>query len=550
MNREPDRSSGDCKQGKARVNPEGRWARWSWPIVPLLIAVCCGLALPRSGTVSAQARTFDVLEATIPALQAALATGRITSRELVDLYLARIAAYDQQGPQLNAISVINPKARQEAEALDAERQAKGPRGPLHGIPLIVKDNYDTADMQTAAGSRVLAGWQPPADAFQVQRLRAAGAILIAKANMHEFAYGWETIGSLFGQTRNPYALTRNAGGSSGGTGAAVAANFAAVGMGSDTCGSIRVPSSFNSLVGLRGTQGLSSRTGIVPLSATQDIGGPLARSVTDLAIVLDATVGYDPADPQTAEGVGNLPQTYTAFLDLHGLRGVRLGRVTNFPTTADEPAVLAVFRTALDEMRVQGAEVVDMTLPNWQALFPEPLDAYFLVAQDFKFDLNTYLAHRPSAPVGTLEAVLATGQASPHETVEPRLRNAQAVATQDTKEYYEHQARRTTLKRTILQAMADQRLDALVYPTVRERAPLLNEQQRLESITCYLSANAGLPAITVPGGFTADGFPVGVEFLARPWHEPTLIAMAYAYEQATRHRRPPASTPALVPSGR
>jgi Asp-tRNA(Asn)/Glu-tRNA(Gln) amidotransferase A subunit family amidase len=455
------------------------------------------------------------MEATIPELQAALATGRSTSRELVDLYLARIAAYDQQGPQLNAISVINPKARQEAEAFDAERQAKGPRGPLHGIPLIVKDNYDTADMQTAAGSRVLAGWKPPADAFQVQRLRAAGAILIAKANMHEFAYGWETIGSLFGQTRNPYALTRNAGGSSGGTGAAVAANFAAVGMGSDTCGSIRVPSSFNSLVGLRGTQGLSSRTRIVPLSVTQDIGGPLARSVTDLAIVLDATVGYDPADLQTAAGVGNIPQTYTAFLDVHGLRGVRLGRVTNFPTTADDP-----------------------------------LDAYFLIAQDFKFDLNTYLAQRPSAPVRTLEAVLATDKVSPHETVELRLRNAQSVATQDTKKYYEHQARRTTLKRTILKAMADQRLDALVYPTVSEKAPLLNEQQRLESITCYLSANSGLPAITVPGGFTADGFPIGVEFLTRPWHEPALIAMAYAYEQATHHRQPPASTPALVLSGR
>jgi amidase len=522
--------------------------RWWRPIIPLLIAVWGGLAL--APQISAQGPPFEIMEATIPELQAALATGKVTSRELVDLYLARITAYDQQGPRLNAISVINAKAQTEAEALDAERKAKGPRGPLHGLPVIVKDNYDTADLQTAAGSRALAGWVPPADAVLVKRLRAAGALIIAKSNMHEFARGWETIGSLFGQTRNPYAPTRNAGGSSGGTGAAIAASFAAVGMGSDTCGSIRVPASFNSLVGIRGTQGLLSRTGILPLSHTQDIGGPLGRSVTDVALVLDAIAGYDPADPQTAESVGNLPKRYTEFLDLNGLRGARIGLVTNFPRTAEDPAVTAVVRAALDEMRAQEADVVEATIPNWQALFPDPSDPYVVLRHEFKFDLNAYLAQRPSAPVHSLEEVLASGKFSTHEAVEPRLRNSQAVATLDTQEYYEHLARRITVKQAIVKAMADNRLDALVYPTVSQKAALLNEVQPLESITCYLSANAGLPAITVPGGFTADGFPVGIELLARPWSEPTLLKLAYAYEQATRHRQPPASTPALAPGGR
>jgi amidase len=543
------------EQDRGMANHARGGARWWRPIGLLSLAIWGGLTLwpvpsPWTGTASAAEPAVDVMEATIPELQAALATGRVTSRELVDAYLARITAYDQQGPRLNAISAINPQARAEAEALDAERKAKGARGPLHGISVIVKDNYDTADMQTAAGSRSLAGWIPPADAVQVKRLRDAGAIIIAKSNMHEFAYGWETIGSLFGVTRNPYALTRNPGGSSGGTGAAIAGNFATVGMGSDTCGSIRVPASFNNLVGLRGTQGISSRTGILPLSHTQDIGGPLARSVTDLAIVLDATVGYDPADPQTAESVGNIPTSYTAFLDLNGLRGARLGTVTNFFGTVEDPAVVAVFRRALDQVRARGAQIVEVTIPNWQALFKDPLEPYFVLSQEFKFDLNAYLAERPTAPVRSLAEVLESGKFSTHETVEPRLRNSHSVATLDTKEYHEHLARRTTIKRAILQTMADHRLDALVYPTVTEKSPMLNELQKAESITCYLSANSGLPAITVPGGFTDDGFPVGIELLGRPWTEPTLIKLAYAYEQATRHRRPPASTPPLTSSPR
>src|SRR5215510_1149517 len=375
----------------------------------------------------AQARPFQVTEATIAELQTALAAGSVTSRDLVAMYLARINAYDQQGPALNSISAVNSEALAEADARDAERKARRVRGPLHGIPVIVKDNYETVTMQTADGSRSLAGWVAGSDAVLVRKLRDAGAIVVAKSNMHEFARGITTLGSLFGQTRNPYMLERNPGGSSGGTGAAIAANFAAVGMGSDTCGSIRIPASHNSLAGIRGTQGLLSRTGILPLAHTQDIGGPLGRSVTDVALVLEAIAGYDPADPQTAESVGNLPKRYTESLDLNGLRGARIGLVTNFPRTAEDPAVTAVVRAALDEMRAQEADVVEATIPNWQALFPDPSDPYVVIRYEFKFDLNAYLAQHPSAPVRSLEEVLASGKVSTHETVEPRLRNSQAV---------------------------------------------------------------------------------------------------------------------------
>ena len=263
-----------------------------------LFALGCGTDGPPAAERSAPAATVEVAEATIVELQAAMAAGEVTSKMLVEQYVARIDAYDEQGPRLNALLSLNPEAVATAEALDVERAAQGPRGPLHGIPVVLKDNFDTADMPTTGGSIALAGVVPPDDAFQVRRLREAGAVILGKTNLHELAAGITTVSSLGGQTRNPYDPARNPGGSSGGTGAAVAASFAAFGMGSDTCGSIRYPSAHHSLVGLRGTSGLSSRDGIIPLSHTQDIGGPLARSVTDLAIALDATVGSDPADPR------------------------------------------------------------------------------------------------------------------------------------------------------------------------------------------------------------------------------------------------------------
>ena len=501
-----------------------------------------GIETGSKGKAEMQTRAFELIEATIPQLQAALQAGTVTSHDLVSMYLARIDAYDQKGPALNAISVTSRNALAEADARDAERRAGAPHGLLYGIPVIVKDNYDTADMQTAAGSRAMAGWVPPDDAFLVKKLREAGAIIIAKSNMHEFAYGITTLGSLFGQTRNPYALDRNPGGSSGGTGAAIAANFAAVGMGSDTCGSIRIPASHNSLVGIRGTQGLASRSGIIPLSSTQDIGGPIARTVSDLAIVLDATVGYDPGDAQTAASVGNIPKSYTDSLQLTGSRGARIGLLTALlGTDPADTEVAAVVRAAVEEMKGQGAEAVEVEIPGLSDLLTDRANGFLILRQDFKFDLNAYLAAHPSAPVRTLEEVLASGKF--HPAVETNLRNSQAVETRDTAEYLAHIVKRNILRGAILKSMADNRVDALAYPTIRRKANLIGEPQM--GSNCQLSANSGLPAITVPGGFTADGLPVGVELLGRAWSEPQLVKFAYAYEQATHHRHPPVNTPVL-----
>jgi Asp-tRNA(Asn)/Glu-tRNA(Gln) amidotransferase A subunit family amidase len=338
-------------------------------------------------------------------------------------------------------------------------------------------------------------------------------------------------------------LNRNPGGSSGGTGAAIAANFAAAGMGSDTCGSIRIPSSHNSLAGIRGTQGLASRSGIIPLSSTQDIGGPMARTVTDVAIMLDAIVGYDPSDPQTAASVGHIAKSYTDYLRLTALRGARVGLVTALlgadPADAE---VASIVRRAADEMRRQGAEVVDVAIPGLNGLLTDRANGFLILRQDFKFDLNTYLVARPSAPVRTLEEVIASGKFDP--AVGNNLRNSQAVESRDTKEYYAHIVKRNVLREAILKAMADNRVEALVYPTIRRKAAPIGQMQIGNN--CKLSANSGLPAITIPAGFTPDGLPVGVELLGRTWSEPQLIALAYAYEQATHHRHPPASTPALT----
>jgi amidase len=273
------------------------------PLSALLFATA--FASPLEAQIEAQIESqIEVAEATIPELQEAMVSGRATSVDITRAYLARIAAYDQAGPRLNSILRINPHALADAERLDAERMTRGSRGPLHGIPVLLKDNYDTFDMPTSAGSLPLAGLVPPDDAFQVRKLREAGAVILGKTNMHELAYGITTIASLGGQTLNPYDPRRNPGGSSGGTGAAIAASFAAIGWGSDTCGSIRIPAAHNNLVGLRPTKGLSSIDGIIPLAHTQDVGGPLARTVTDLAIALDATVGADPDDPATGALAG------------------------------------------------------------------------------------------------------------------------------------------------------------------------------------------------------------------------------------------------------
>ncbi len=485
---------------------------------------------------------FDLLEATIPQLQAALLTGAVTSRALVSAYLARIEAYDQVGPALNAISAVSPGALAEADARDAERRVSGVRGPLHGIPVIVKDNYETADMQTANGSAAFEGWIPPDDGEIVRRLRAAGAIIIAKSNMHEFARGITTVGSLFGATRNPYGLDRNPGGSSGGTGAAIAANFAAVGLGSDTCGSIRIPSAHNALAGIRPTQGLTSRAGIIPLSSTQDIGGPMGRSVTDIAIVLDAIAGFDPADLQTAASFGNVPRSYTDSLRLGALRGARIGVLGYlFGDEPEDAEVGTIVHGATREMAALGAAVESVEIPGVDEMLSDRMNGFTVLSHDFKFDLEAYLASRPSAPVRTLAEVLASGKF--HPDLESGLRIAEAIESRDTAEYWEGIARREQLRLAILRTMAVHRLDAIAYPAIKRKANLIGQPQL--GHTCRLASNSGLPAVVVPAGYTLDGMPVGLELLGRPWSEPHLLGLAYAYEQASRHRRPPASVPAL-----
>ena len=502
-----------------------------------LAAAAAGCGGPRDDAAPAPP-PFDVLERSIPELQAAMTDGRVTSRELVAQYLARIAAYDGRGPALNAMIAVNGRALDEAEALDRERLASGPRGPLHGIPLLVKDNFDVAGMPTTAGSIALAEWYPPDDAFQVARLREAGAVIIGKANMHELAYGMTTVSSAGGQTRNPYDPNRNPGGSSGGTGAAVAANFAAAGLGTDTCGSIRMPSFHHALAGLRGTQGLSSRDGIVPLALTQDMGGPLAKSVTDLAIVLDATVGVDPADAATAASEGRLPDSYTAFLEAGALEGARIGAVTwLLGEAAEDEPVAEVIRAALETLEGAGAEVVEVELPG----VPDLLQGGSVVPVEFKFQLADYL-RTPGTPVKSLREILDLGLY--HEAVEERYRNSDNARGLDDPDYLESLARREPLREAVTQFLDDERLDALAYPTLRRTAAPIGDPQRGNN--CALSAVSGLPALVVPAGYAPDGMPVGLELLGRAWDEGRLIRLAYSYEQLTHHRRAPATTPGLL----
>ena len=508
----------------------------------LLAALWLGLSSssPAVAQQGGGAPTFDVVEATIRELQDALTAGRVTSVQLVDAYLARIDAYDQRGPALNAMIRLNPNARSEAAGLDEERAARGPRGPLHGIPIILKDNYDTVDMPTTAGSIALAGLVPPDDAFQVKKLREAGAIILGKSNLHELAMGITTISSLGGQTKNPYDLVRNPGGSSGGTGAAITASFAAIGWGSDTCGSIRIPSSQNNLIGLRPTKGLSSIDGIIPLSHTQDTGGPLARTASDLAIGLDATIGPDPADPATRILEGQPLPGFAEALDATALRGARLGVLTAlFGDAPEDQAAGSVVRDAIEQMKEAGAEIIDsVEIATLDSL----IDGSGVIHLEFKFDFIDYLAATPGAPVSSIRDILDRGLH--HAALESRFRRRDSVETRDSEEYRAALAKRTAVRDVLIATLEARQLDALVYPTLRRKPARIGEPQRGSS--CQLSASSGLPALSVPAGFTDDGLPVGIELLGAPLSDARLVAIGYSFEQTTDHRRAPANTPPLV----
>jgi Asp-tRNA(Asn)/Glu-tRNA(Gln) amidotransferase A subunit family amidase len=494
-------------------------------------------------------RAFQVEEATIAGIHAAMRAHRLTCRQLVSMYLARIGAYDKKGPAINALVVVNPHALDVADSLDRRFHTGGVTGPLHCIPMIVKDNYQTTDLPTTAGSLALQGWVPKQDAFMVRRLREAGAIVLAKSNMAEFAFSpYETVSSILpGYTRNPYALDRVTAGSSGGTAAAVTASFGAVGLGTDTGNSIRGPSSHNALFGIRSTMGLTSRAGVVPLFLSQDIAGPMARTVADAVAVFQVVAGEDPGDPVTAAAREHPVPDYAKSLDRNGLHGARIGvlhQAWNAATADSE--VMAVFARALADLRRAGATVVD------SVLIPS-LDSIRRLQRggncpQFKWDLNRYLSALgdDGPPLRSLDAIIRSNRF--HPTIQRRLEQEErADSTPETMAACRaREAFREALRGAVVQAMDDQHFDALVYPTWSNPPRLIGDLNTPDGNNSpFFSPTTGFPAVSVPIGYTRKTLPAGMSLFGRPWSEPTLIRLAYAYEQETHWRRPPATTPPL-----
>lgn len=495
---------------------------------------------------------FHLVETTIDEIHAAMRAGKLSCRELVQQYLNRIEAYDRQGPALYAIQTINPEALAEAQRLDARFAASGPIGPLHGIPVLVKDQVETRGLTTTYGSALFKDFVPTRDATVVERLKAAGAIVLAKTTMGEFAAGFS--GSAFGFCRNAYDPTRNPSGSSCGTGAGLAANFAAVGIGEDTGGSIRGPAAHNNLVGLRPTLPLVSRHGMMPGAPTRDTLGPMARTVRDTALLLDVIAGYDPSDPVTAASVGHVPTTFASFLDPDGLRGIRLGVIREplspdtDPTADDYARVHGAFDAALSVMAERGAIIVD------PVVIPSVLDLIKRGFGNFETEEATdrYLAELAEPPIKSLrEIVLSDVVVMVRRT---RLAESLGKSTDDPG-YLKEVLAREELRQTVLKIMADYQLDALVHPTF-DHEPLVIPadamtrpagagMNTLSSENRRLAPVLAFPALSVPAGFTSGSLPVGIEFLGRPFSEGTLFRIGYGYEQATAHRRPPMTTPAL-----
>lgn len=492
---------------------------------------------------------FELDEVTVDELQRAMESGERTARSITEQYLSRIEALDRRGPELRAIIETNPDALALADELDAERRAGGLRGPLHGIPVAIKDNIDTHDrLTTTAGSLALEGSIPPRDSFIAERLREAGAIILAKANMSEWAYfrgeratsGWSARG---GQCRNPYALDRNPCGSSSGSGVAASANLAALTIGTETGGSIMCPSSSNGVVGIKPTVGLWSRSGIIPISHSQDSAGPMCRTVSDAATLLGPLTGVDPRDPATSVSRGRAHTDYRQFLDPTGLVGARIGVARNFPGFS--PGVLTLFEDAIEAMRSEGAAIVDPVDLN-VAAWRDPL-SLVLLEYEFKADLNAYLAALgPDAPVTSLAEIIEFNERNAEREM-PYFGQERMIAAQNRGPLTEPEY--LDAKRTIQRAnredgidrvMREHALDAIVAPT-REIAWLTDHiwGDRVDGgSSAGPAAIAGYPDISVPMGLVS-GLPTGVSFFGRAWSEPTLIRVAYAYEQATRARRTP-----------
>jgi len=504
---------------------------------------------PPAAGLAWQEPAFEQAESTVADLARAQAEGRLTARALTEAYLARIEAIDRSGPQLNSVIELNPDALAIADALDAERGQSGSRGPLHGIPVLIKDNIDTADrMHTSAGSLALAESIAPRDAFIVERLRAAGAVILGKTNLSEWANfrstrstsGWSSRG---GQTRNPYALDRNPCGSSSGSGAPAAANLAVLAVGTETDGSITCPSKACGLVGLKPTVGLVSRAGIIPISASQDTAGPMTRTVADAAALLSVLAGVDPRDPATARADGKVQSDYTQFLQADALKGARIGVVRNM--FGENALVGRVIEEALAALKSAGAELID---PVEMKQHREVGEAEFTVLlYEFKDGLNSYLASLgEAAPYRSLEQLIAYNEEHKERTMpwfgQEIFTLSQAKGGLDAKEYRDAVAKchRLATVAGIDRVMDQHRLDALVAPTGDPAftTDLVNGDHYTGGGTSTLPAVAGYPHLTVPAG-QVFGLPVGLSFFGRAWSEPRLIALAYAFEQATHHRRAP-----------
>lgn len=527
-------------------------------------------ALALAGPSAADAATLDIDRATIAEVQAAFKAG-LTSEKLTAAYLKRIEAYDKKGPTINAVIYLNPKALEEARKLDAESKAGRTRGPLHGIPLVLKDNFDTFDMQTTAGSQLLEGHIPPDDAYTVKKLREGGAIILAKVNLSEFAgSGGSTSGapeeiarkgrvpngfsSAGGQTRNPHDLERGPSGSSGGTGAAIAAGFAQFGLGTDTGGSVRGPSSANGIAGLKPTRGLMSRDGIVPLGLSFDTGGPMARSVYDVAVSLGVMTGVDPADGATGASAGHFKTDYTQFLKKGSLKGARIGIARDF--LGKDAGTDKVVEEAVVTLKKLGATAIDVKYPtpilqNRQGIYNT------LVSSEFKADIAEYLKTTKPGYPKTLDEMVRrvndpkTGYRSPEKAVGLNYTNSIALDLNDPIYLATKNEALASTKAGIDAVFTKYKLDAIVYPTSPRPATPIKPQDPPpggaggDSPTNFAN-QTGYPDLIVPAGTTPEGLPVTISFFGPAWSEPKLFGYGYDFEQATRARVLPKYTPALA----
>lgn len=528
--------------------------RRMWLAVVLLSAV----VLPAQ-----RASALAIEEASIADIQAAYREGRLSAHDVVAASLARIAAYDKKGPYINSIITINPKALQEADAMDARYRATGKFiGPLHGIPVVIKDNLDAAGMPMTNGFQGWKNYYPPSDAPVVAKIKAAGGIVIAKGSLSEFAKGGgDNINSVLpGFARNPYNTAYATGGSSGGPAAALASSFAVVGIGTDTGGSVRMPSAHNALVGLRPTVGLVSRTGVVPLDGVRDTAGPMARSVADMAILLDVIAGADAQDTATARSKGHIPQSYLPYLRKDGLKGTRLGVLRQvFTASVTDPLILAHFEKTLSELREAGAEIVDpFVVPELDTLPRAPQ-----TGAQFKTDLTRWISQHPGVPYPSLKEIAASKLVHPlHQSSFDEAVDA-LPADQDP-QTIEGRKNEESHRQAFMKAMDAAHVDAVIFPTWAQ-LPAVNGDRNTQiaddpqpaphahpthlgaSLT-YIGSTLQWPALSVPNGYLGEGLPVGLQILGRAWDEGRIIQYAYAYEQATHYRRPPPTVPPLGPA--